>query len=55
MHCRRPEAPMAGYGLRRIGGLSTDPLAAKTRTFSELILPILAECYLIFLEELFLE
>ena len=46
---------MAGYGLRRIGGLSTDPLPAKTRTFSELVLSILAGCRLIFLEEFFLE
>ena len=46
---------MAGYGLRRIGGLSTDPLPSKTRTFSELVLPILAGCYLIFLEGFFLE
>lgn len=46
---------MAGYGLRRIGRLSTDPLPSKTRTFSELVLPILAGCYLIFLEGFFLE
>lgn len=46
---------MAGYGLRRIGGLSTGPLPAKTRTFSELVLSILAGCRLIFLEEFFLE